>query len=186
MKRSYPAILLIAAGVVFAFGLVRLFELRYEAGDVYPEYSSMRSDPLGTMAFYESLDGFQGLAVHRDISTNGMPEGNGTTYLYIALPFGQWRLLPDEIFQKWELFAASGGRLVLTIFPQGARSFLPPRNTETKQEKPKPTPYRDRWGADLSIIDLKQQNDEYVPAGTQNRTALPLPPVLQWHSGVVA
>jgi Domain of unknown function (DUF4350) len=188
MKRSYPILLLIAAAVIFAFGLVRLFELRYEAGDVYPEYSSMRSDPLGTMALYESLDGFDGLAVHRDISANGMPDGNATTYLYIAFPFGQWRVLPDEIFQKWELFAASGGRLVLTIFPQGAKSFLPPRNTGTKQqEKPKPTPYRDRWGADFSIIDLQQKNDEYVPVpADRNTTTLALPPVLQWHSGVVA
>jgi hypothetical protein len=187
MRRSYPILLLIAAAVIFAVGLVRLFELRYEAGDIYPEYSSMRSDPLGTMGFYESLDGFQGFAVHRDISdTNGMPDGNATTYLYIALPFGQWRVLPDEVFRKWELFAASGGRLVLTIFPQGAKSFLPSRNTETKQEKPKPTPYRDRWGADFSIIDLHQKHDEYEPAEAQNKTALPLPAALQWHSGVVA
>jgi hypothetical protein len=186
MKRAYPILLLIAAAVIFAFGLIRLFELRYEAGDVYPEYSSLRADPLGTMALYESLDGFQDRAVHRDISANGMPDGNATTYVYIAFPFGQWRVLPDEVFQKWELFAASGGRLVLTVFPQGAKSFLPPRNTDTKQEKPKPTPYRDRWGADFSIIDLQQKGDEYVPADAQNRTALPLPPVLQWHSGVVA
>jgi hypothetical protein len=187
MKRSYAALLLITAALLFASGLILLFELRYEAGDVYPAYSSLRSDPLGTMGFYESVGGLAVFTVYRDTSeTNGLPDGNGMTYFYIALPFGQWRALPDEVFHQMELFAAGGGRLVLTIFPQGAKSFLPERNRETKEEKPKPTPNRDRWGADFTIMDLEHQHDEYEPAVVQNKTTLPLPQSLMWHSGVVA
>jgi hypothetical protein len=189
MKRSYAVLLLIAAALLFASGLTRLFELRYEAGDVYPAYSSLRSDPLGTMGFYESVGGLAGFTVYRDTSeTNSLPDGNGMTYFYIALPSGQWRTLPDEVFHQMELFAAGGGRLVLTIFPQGAKSFLPERNTETKEEKPKPkpTPNRDRWGSDFVLLDLKQEHDEYEPVAVQNKTTLPLPQSLLWHSGVVA
>jgi hypothetical protein len=139
------------------------------------------------MAFYESINGLTGFTVHRDISeTTSLPDGNGMTYFYVAFPFGQWRALPDEMFQKMESFAAGGGRLVLTIFPQGAKSFLPDRNRQTKEEKPKPTPNRDRWGADFAIIDLDQQHDEYEAVDVQNKTALPLPHSLEWHSGVVA
>ena len=34
--------------------------LRFESGDVYPVYSSLRSDPLGTRAFYDSLEDLEG------------------------------------------------------------------------------------------------------------------------------
>ena len=50
MKKSFPLFLLLGCTAVFVFGLVRLFELRFEVGDVYPAYSSLRSDPLGAMA----------------------------------------------------------------------------------------------------------------------------------------
>ena len=55
MKRRLPILLLAACSVGFAIGLFQLFRLRFAVGDVYPEYSSLRSDPVGTMAFYESL-----------------------------------------------------------------------------------------------------------------------------------
>ena len=57
MKRpgavSAVASLLIAAAGLAAIGL--LFELRFAAGDVYPRYSSLRSDPVGVRALYDSL-----------------------------------------------------------------------------------------------------------------------------------
>jgi hypothetical protein len=41
--------------ILFAGGVVRLFFLRFEAGDIYAPYSTLRSDPLGTRVFYEGL-----------------------------------------------------------------------------------------------------------------------------------
>jgi len=187
MKRPYPVLILLTAAVVLAIGLIWLFELRYEVGDVYPAYSSFRPDPLGTMAFYESIDGLPGFAVSRDISVrNRLPDGNGVTYFYIAFPSGEWRSLPEETLQDIERFAASGGRFVLTAFPMSAKSFRQVEERETKKEKPKPTPYRDRWGADFDIVNLEAQRNEYKPATVENKSALQLPPALQWHSGVVA
>ena len=46
--------LFLAAG--FVYGVIHLFALRFEAGDVYPEYSSLRADPLGLKGFYDALD----------------------------------------------------------------------------------------------------------------------------------
>jgi Domain of unknown function (DUF4350) len=187
MKHPYPVLILLTAAAVLAIGLIWLFELRYQVGDVYPAYSSLRSDPLGTMAFYESIEGLPGFAVSRDISErNLLPEGNGVTYFYIAFPSGEWRSLPEETLQDIERFAAGGGRFVLTTFPVGAKSFRQIEEKDTKKEKPKPTPVRDRWGADFDIINLEAQRHEYKPAVVDNKSALQLPPALQWHSGVVA
>ena len=83
MKRYFPLILLLGCASAFTFGLVRLFQLRFEVGDVYPAYSSLRSDPLGTMAFYESLGRVPGISARRDFSTqNRLPEEPHTVYLH--------------------------------------------------------------------------------------------------------
>ena len=48
------------------YGGVRLFQLRFETGDVYPEYSSLRSDPLGARVFYQSLEQVGNMEVSRN------------------------------------------------------------------------------------------------------------------------
>ena len=75
MRPSLPLLLLLICAAAFGFGLFQLFKLRYEVGDVYPQYSSLRSDPLGTMIFYESLEQFPHLSVRRDFSANNQLPG---------------------------------------------------------------------------------------------------------------
>ena len=50
----------------FVLGVLKLFLLRFEAGDVYPAYSSLRSDPLGSRAFYASLENINDAVVERN------------------------------------------------------------------------------------------------------------------------
>ena len=58
----------VAAGVIVAFvlGAVKLTLMRFKGGDVYPPYSSLRTDPLGVKAFYEALSELPGLHVRRN------------------------------------------------------------------------------------------------------------------------
>ena len=51
---------------VFGAGMVHLFLLRFESGDIYPAYSSLRSDALGTRALYVSLENIERISVHRN------------------------------------------------------------------------------------------------------------------------
>lgn len=186
MSRLGAIILLVAAAASLIFGMVLLFDLRYEAGDVYPPYSSLRSDPLGTMALYEALAGLPGLTVERDLSPgNTLPPGNGITYLHIAAPISEWSAMPDDTYRELELFVSGGGRLVIALFPQGETGVLAVNAGEKKQEKPKPAPFRDRWGVDFKILDLPQQYGEYAPADVKSEAGPALPAELQWHSGVV-
>src|SRR5882672_10608915 len=165
MKRYLPAILLFASMAALVFGVVQLFELRFEAGDVYPEYSSLRSDPLGTMAFYESLAGLPGFSVRRNFSTtNRLPDGRDTTYFLLSTSIIEWRQLPEATFREIQQFVSGGGRLVITMFPQSARS-LRPRERERvesgpKDQKAKVTSFRERWGVDFQIIDLTSAPDD--------------------------
>src|SRR5208282_4345007 len=126
MKRNFSIFLLLACAAGFAFGLLHLFQLRFAAGDVYPAYSSLRADPLGTMAFCESLERMPGLSVRRDFNAgNELPEGKNTVYLHLAARTLAWTSLPDDLTREIEHFLAAGGRLAVTFFPETSQPRRP-------------------------------------------------------------
>src|SRR5215469_5525700 len=119
MKRYFPLFVLLGCAAAFALGIVYLFDLRFETGDVYPPYSSLRADPLGTMAFYESLEKLPGLAVRRDFSaSNKLPDEDQAVYLHLAGDQFELGFMPDEAYRNIQDFLTRGGRLVITLFPQ--------------------------------------------------------------------
>src|SRR5881396_852804 len=124
MRRQLPVLLLLVCVAAFVLGLVHLFKLRFDVGDVYPKYSSLRADPLGTMAFYESLERMPGIFVRRDFSaSNQMPHGKETTYLHLGARTSDWRRLDEEVIKEIEGFVTSGGRLAITFFPETAEPY---------------------------------------------------------------
>src|SRR5438876_11628244 len=124
MNKKLAIMVLFIGATLFAVGMMQLFKLRFEAGDVYPEYSSLRTDPLGTMAFYESLQRIAGFSVRRDYSrANRLPEARDTCYLHLAATVHDWRTVPEEIFKQAEAFALRGGRLVITLTPETRDPF---------------------------------------------------------------
>src|SRR5260370_12138020 len=122
--------------VLFSLGLAQLLQLRSETGDVYPPYSSLRGDPLGTMALCESLSELPGLSVRRDFSAgNQLPDAPETTYLHLGAEMSEWRELPEEVFKEIEGFVTRGGRLVVTLLPETSRPYLGPIGDPTARPK---------------------------------------------------
>lgn len=118
MKKTLLILILILGAIGFVAGLTHLFRLRFEAGDVYPPYSSLRADPLGTMALYESLDELPGITARRDFSAaNKLPPESRVTYLHLAGELNAWRWLPPELFSEIEDFATRGGRFAIAMTP---------------------------------------------------------------------
>src|SRR5690349_13383954 len=109
MKKS-AAFLLLALAAAFVAGLLHLFQLRFEAGDVYPPYSSLRADPLGTKAFYDSVE--QLLTARRNFEPlHRLEDGRNTTLLYLGETPENVRFSTNE-YRIFESFVRSGGRLV--------------------------------------------------------------------------
>ncbi len=215
MKKNFPMITLAIGATLFVLGVIYLFLLRFEAGDVYPPYSSLRADPLGTMAWYESLQRMPGLTVRRDMSsTSQLPEGKDATYLHLAADESDWQWVSADLLHEIETFATRGGRLVITMYPVTGKSYfsLPPPGFVTPTNAPatnapatksgkkssskraKPTSnetsnrisLQKRWGVEFARVALKQgANDAYEPAEVLNQTDLPLPEKLDWHSALV-
>ncbi|HUA64512.1 MAG TPA: DUF4350 domain-containing protein [Alphaproteobacteria bacterium] len=119
MKKYFPIVILLGCTATFVLGVVYLFDLRFESGDVYPPYSSLRADPLGTMAFYESLKKIPALAVRRDFSASDeLPEEPQTVYLHLSGDTFELEFMPDEEYRSIQNFLTRGGRLVITLFPK--------------------------------------------------------------------
>src|SRR5438128_12629061 len=76
------AVLLVA---VFLVGIVDLFLLRFAAGDVYPPYSSLRADPYGTRAVYESLEKIPGATVVRHLKPLNLLDGAEGVVFYTGV-----------------------------------------------------------------------------------------------------
>ena len=211
MKKPFAIFLLCMCAVAFVFGLLRLFQLRYEAGDVYPAYSSLRADPLGTMALFESLQNLPGLNLRRDFSAaNRLPEPRQTAYLHLAADPREWQWAPESLASEIQNFVTSGGRLVVTFFPEPTRPFgfysygstnsfgkgpsgrkVPPNPPGKKQPSTEDPHFQEvqlnaKLGFDFTFIRLSSGGgDTYEPARVLNRTELPLPQALEWHSGMV-
>jgi hypothetical protein len=178
MKPYLPVILLLGCAGGLVLGIVQLLDLRFEAGDVYPEYSSLRSDPLGTMAFYESIDGLPGLTARRDFSaSNDLPDEKDAAYFHIATSIDAFRRLSEASLEVIERFVSSGGRMVITMSPEAS-----PR---PRPREPEPSKIG-RWGIDFQVLALTRNADGvYVPERVRNESVLSLPAELDWHSGIV-
>ncbi len=210
MKRSLTIVLIILGVAAFAAGLTQLFLLRFEAGDVYPPYSSLRADPLGTMALCESLQEMPGLAVRRDFSdANKLPEEKNVTYLHLGADEDEWHELPVELFNEIESFATRGGRLAVALAPVTSPNyfaFSPPitrtnaagTNTLSQRKSSVKKALRDaeadvrtasiekRWGLAFAYQKLEQRDDHtYESVLVTNVSTLPLPATLDWHSGLI-
>ena len=81
----------------FVVGVAHLFVLRFETGDVYPAYSSLRSDPLGTRALYESLENIDGIAVHRNYQLlESLTFEPQTTLFYLGTTADEFDSVPKK------------------------------------------------------------------------------------------
>ena len=190
MKAHSPAIVLAICLAAVTYGFVQLLSLGFESGEVYPAYSSLRSDPLGTMALHESISKLRGFTATRDFSMTGLPDPAGVTYLHIATSDQAWEAVPPETFKKVEQFVRQGARLVITMYPEATR-----KPKEVGEKKPKTPPEEPRektvslwkeWGLKPRVLNLRLGKEEvFQPVPVTNVSLLALPQSLDWHSGLV-
>jgi len=118
LRTNYKTLFLLVVLLAFAAGLVRLFALRFAAGDIYPPYSSLRSDPLGTKALYESLGGLPGIDMERNYGDEDRIAGTErATFLYFGLKAHMLSAMQERDVNALERIAGGGGRLVFCLFP---------------------------------------------------------------------
>jgi hypothetical protein len=172
---------------VFCFGLVRLLQLRFSVGDIFPPYSSLRADPLGAKVFYESLRALPAYTTGRnERKLDHLGRGEGVVLFLLGVKGVNFSEKEREALDH---FLQTGGRLVLTFFP--TREAPPRKTAETATPTPKPSATPEPTPKHASLKDILLQwevetgtsrNDEKDSAVSQS--TLPLEKVLSWHSGI--
>jgi hypothetical protein len=98
-----------AAIAVFVLTFIELFQARVQSGDIYPVYSSLRSDAGGTKAYYESIAKLGGLQVARGFEPLQANRRRGVTVFLLGVS-------PQAMTAegaKYQKLAAEGNRLVI-------------------------------------------------------------------------
>jgi len=195
--RLFPALFLLMVIGLFVYGVTELLILRFQKGDVYPPYSSYRSDPLGTKAFYEGLALLQGMETVRNVEPLPKVSGLSETTLFL---FGLRAFaMQSASVQALEDAALGGGRVVISLVPMDARP-APPAKKGEKQEAPQeeakrqqdeePDPDQEfygkghadlckRWSVETKLSPKKDK--EASLSALEND----LPPSLAWYSPLV-
>jgi hypothetical protein len=127
----------------FMLGLVKLFLLRFEAGDVYPAYSSLRSDPLGSRAFYSGLANLNEALVSRNyMRLHNLKFKEGTAFVYAGIAAIDSESVSTEWLNVFERLTDTGGRLLLSFLPvekkpadwRMSKCFAPTEKVEDKEK----------------------------------------------------
>jgi hypothetical protein len=107
MTRS--TLLLLAVAVAFAAGVVYMLNVEYSTGGVYPEYSTLRTDPRGARLLYDSLAALPGVTVARNYAPLQNLEDMRGSVLMLGLPatFGD----ADDL-KLFERIAKHGNRVI--------------------------------------------------------------------------
>jgi hypothetical protein len=102
--------------VALAWGFEQVVVSPLETGSVYPEYSSLRSDPMGTLALYESLSIV--MKVERLYKSRQQTQaGSGTTFFILGVDPEAWAKVKDDTLKDYEKLTAAGARLVIAFLP---------------------------------------------------------------------
>ena len=122
---------------LFVYGVVTLFTMRFEKGDVYPVYSSLRTDPLGTKVFYESLNMLKGISTTRNYRAfSQLDDYQHATIFYFGAHSGLLHSMDKGDVESLETVIAKGSRFVILLYP-GYTSRCQETTDDTKQTKDK-------------------------------------------------
>jgi hypothetical protein len=155
------------------WGLEQVVVSPLETGDIYPPFSSMRSDPQGTRALYESLSEMPGITVERLYKERAELAGAGDAMFVLGVDPVGWSGLKAKDLDAYEKLVAHGGRLVI--------GFLPVR-------EPMSTPIEravdEKWAIHLRY---RHQDPDNESRAIPRETALYFEPGRQWrtHDGFV-
>lgn len=108
--------------VLAVAGLLRLFTLRFEQGDLYPAGSSLRADPMGTRILHDSLAEVSPLRVGRlfkPVERGGL---DSNTVLVVVAEDASFLDRRGARQRQIEEFVIGGGRLVMAFNPEWDRS----------------------------------------------------------------
>jgi hypothetical protein len=148
MKKSGAMVLLISLAAVFIGVVAYLFHLQFAGGDVYPTYSTLRSDPAGAELIFKSLGRLPGVTATRSYQRllRLLPDRD-STILMLGIDPRSFAVEDAEDLREFAELAGRGNRLVLGMRSGSGRA--PPRRTALELN----------WGVRFGLDFDKDGND---------------------------
>ncbi len=146
---------LLAALLVIVY--VAVLEKRFASGEIYPHYSTLRSDPLGARALHDSLAALPQLEVNRNRkSLMSIDTLDGDTALWLCgLSRGAFdRLRAPEDSPVLRAVREDGARLLITLNPRSV-----PRKFDLAEEEEE-TAFEEWWDERERIRREREKGDE--------------------------
>jgi hypothetical protein len=208
-SRNITAALLALCLGGFGYGVVRLFQMRFDAGDIYPAYSSLRTDPLGVKALYEGLENMPGLSVSRFFQSNSKLRGGPQRVLFLlGMNREDLETTSEDDDRTLQSFLFSGGRIVISLLPYASlqqetgirrTNSAPPPSSPPAGSRP---PGREDTNSDLSLrpetisflaktglsvgydnLSLDEEGTSRLELASPVHAPAGLPSLISWHSG---
>ena len=180
-NNTLQSVVLMLLLLIFVLGVIHLFMLRFKTGDIYPAYSSLRSDPLGTRALYESLKNFDIISVSRNYhSLRSLKFEPETTFFYFGVAADDYEWVPENFINVIDRLTSNGGRLVLSFRPGKGRGYQPKNGIPQKKR----ISIREHWGIGFECaenVSTKKDNRLDLLA-TSTRSDLPFG--ISWHTNL--
>jgi hypothetical protein len=111
--RPWLAVLLISAA--FAAGVIHLFGIEFSSGSVYPEYSSLRTDPKGVKLLYDSLGALPGIAVERSYVPMALLPRDGVALVLLGIDPARFGPIREVFIKPLEDIASRGNRVIVAL-----------------------------------------------------------------------
>jgi hypothetical protein len=195
-NRLFPIILFFAVLLLFLYGVGALLVMRFETGDVYPPYSSYRSDPQGTRALLEGLGLVRGLSAARNTtSLTRVSAIDGSVFFLVGFDVKAFSRMDPSSVQALEDGARKGGRIVIAFGPMknDGQDRQPPLAKDAAKEDGKGkegrdaeeanteeyTDLYDRWQVGTRFL-AQPQGTAILKGGQQG-----LPSSIDWHTACV-
>jgi hypothetical protein len=171
----WPVLAALALAALLSLALMRLFELRYARGDVYPPHSTLRADPLGAKAIFDALSGMPGFEARRNYRPLvRLKPSQPVTLVYAGVPY-EARWSEDEL-PEFESLVNKGARAVFAFSREfkttdtqrlasgtpgprprqrqrGPSAQTPPPGTPIPGVTPKAVPEPDDWEEGIPFRD---------------------------------
>jgi hypothetical protein len=175
MRTKGAVVLTIVLAGGFLYGLWRLYQLRFEAGDIYPPYSSLRADPLGAKALYESIQELPGMSAARNYQpVASLAKTQATVVILGQDPFIFEIMTEDEV-KEYEALAAGGARVIVAMRP--VRRLPEPNVPKTGRPPSQSVPpgqaaIQKRWDVTFDYLTSSLQEANQESSGEPKVTAL--------------
>ncbi|HEY1336205.1 MAG TPA: DUF4350 domain-containing protein [Bryobacteraceae bacterium] len=152
------ALFLAVAGVFFG-GVIGLFNREFASGELYPEFSTMRTDPLGTRLLYDSLAKLPDITVERNfLPMQFMPRDSATLLLLGVGPYEvNWNV--GMLLRMVDETARRGNRVIVALhFDPKSQGDLDrpadptaPVKKQSASNQPEEAPLKTMWRVGLKL-----------------------------------